>query len=47
VSPTELTVILQAGDLAIPGGQDLEIVNYTSDFSCSAYAEASFIVKSP
>ena len=43
VSPTELTVQLQAGDLANPGGQDLFMGNSTG--ICAVYAEASFIVK--
>jgi hypothetical protein len=45
VSSTELTVPLQPGDLAIPGGQDLQVDNFTTDGQCSVYSEASFIVK--
>jgi hypothetical protein len=43
VSPTELTVQLQAGDLANPGGQDVFLGNSTG--ICAVYAEASFTVK--
>jgi Astacin (Peptidase family M12A)/IPT/TIG domain/Divergent InlB B-repeat domain len=43
VNPTQLTVQLQAGDLANPGGQDLLMGNSTG--TCAVFAEASFTVK--
>jgi hypothetical protein len=44
VSSTQLTVELQAGDLANPGGQDLLLGNSTG--VCAVFAETSFPVKS-
>jgi hypothetical protein len=47
VSPTQLTLHLNAGDLANPGGQDVFVGNYitnTSKSTCGVGAEASFMV---
>ena len=45
VTATQISVQLQAGDLATPGGQDLFVGNYTSSpVGCSATTEASFTV---
>jgi hypothetical protein len=47
VNSAQLTVTLKAGDLVNPGGQDLQVVNITTDGICSVYAETSFTVKDP
>jgi hypothetical protein len=46
VSPTQLTMQLNAGDLANPGGQDVFVGNYISNTSstCGVGAESSFTV---
>ena len=50
VSSTQLTLHLNAGDLANPGGQDILVGNYTTNSSnntCGVSAETSFMVTTP
>jgi hypothetical protein len=47
VSPTQLTMHLNAGDLANPGAQDISVGNFvtnTSNSTCGVTADASFLV---